>query len=378
MPEKLLLDIFSVWNLRSPTIIVEESLPVLCMTYKWVLCLPSRDVDMNELIHNLAMLHYERKQDSVIFGGGENGRELVRQLSLQAPTYFRSNCPVFMPVEFVNGTKLRLDSNVIAYQYEEPTKINLVDMFAVKQGPTLTLNIGLWVPDNGITLKDTLNRWDRRTDLFGAYFINALTNNGNSAYFTEDTNGNTGCPALHLNSGIFGKGTNQDILSYIMKKLNLTCLAIPHDRVNIMADNGSWTGGIGLLQRMKADIVTSGLGLSIDRASVIDYLMPTATGIETLIALKVKGTSPKIWVYLQVFGPLQWFIYMALLFAIIIFYSYLKIFKGQNKSPKRKVHCILSAIGMTYLYMYFKWDIIQMTIAWHPEYYHSQWLFLQC
>ena len=349
VPEKFLIDIFSVWNLRSPTIIVEESLPMLCMTHNWVLCLPSKEVDMNQLIHHLAMLHYERKQDSLFFAGGANGRDVVRQLSLQAPTFFRSNCPVFTPTEFVNGTKLRLDSNVIAYNYEDQTKINLIDIFAVKGGPTKTLNIGFWVPDKGVTLQDTFNRWDRRTDLFGEYFINALTNNGKSAYFTEETNG-IGCPALHYN-GIFGKGTNQEILFYILKKLNLTCLAIPHDRVNIAADNGSWTGGIGLLQRMKADIVTSGLGLSIDRAFVIDYLIPTVTSTETLIARTVKSTSPKIWVYLQVFGPLQWSIYIALLIAVILIYSSARIFKGQNKSTQRKVHCILSGVGMTYLYI---------------------------
>ena len=117
MPDKLFLEILSAWNLHSPTIIFEEGLPNLCLTRKWVLCLLTKDADMNELIHHLAMLHYQRKQDSVLFAGGDYGRNLVRQLSLQAPTYFRSNCPVFMPIEFVNGTELRLDSNVIIYQY---------------------------------------------------------------------------------------------------------------------------------------------------------------------------------------------------------------------------------------------------------------------
>ena len=91
LPDKFIQDIITTWRLLSPTVIIDESLPHLCMTYQWMLCLTTRDVDMIELLPHLARIHEERKQDSVIFIGGHNNGDMVKQLDAQVTTYFRSN-----------------------------------------------------------------------------------------------------------------------------------------------------------------------------------------------------------------------------------------------------------------------------------------------
>ena len=91
-----------------------------------------------------------------------------------------------MPKEYVEMIKLRLDSNVIFYEKEAMKKFSLFDIFAVKGGPLITLDIGDWDTENGTRLKENIVRWERRTDLKGAEFINALAFNGAAAQFIYD------------------------------------------------------------------------------------------------------------------------------------------------------------------------------------------------
>ena len=67
-----------------------------------------------------------------------------------------------------------------------------------------------------------------------------------------------------------------------------------------MLDNGSWTGGVGVLQRREADACTSALGVTFERASVIDYPLPIVHQPCSLIAALPKGTSLNTWAYLEV------------------------------------------------------------------------------
>ena len=182
-----LKDIITTFKLLYPNIIFQEAAPDACMTGKWLLCLSNfQSRSINTLAENLITVHNNRKHDGVIFLENELNKELLKQLTVMAPSIFRSNSPVFMPKEYVDLIKLRLDSNVIFYEREEPNKFNLFDIFSVKGGPLITLYLGKWDferLENGIRMKESIGRWDRRTDLKGAEFINALHFNGDAARF---------------------------------------------------------------------------------------------------------------------------------------------------------------------------------------------------
>ena len=65
-------DILSTFTLTSPTIVFDEIVPEVCMTQQWVLCV-SNDLqsEQKELADHIAGLSLNRRQDSIIFVGGE-------------------------------------------------------------------------------------------------------------------------------------------------------------------------------------------------------------------------------------------------------------------------------------------------------------------
>ena len=115
--ETFIVSIIEIWKLRSPTILVEDDLPNMCMTqnHKWLLCL-SNDQDTIELENHLASIHQQRKQDGLILIGRKGHEKLLKRLSEVAPTILTSNNPVFMPISYQNDIQLRLDSNIFFYR----------------------------------------------------------------------------------------------------------------------------------------------------------------------------------------------------------------------------------------------------------------------
>ena len=73
--------IIDTWKLRSPTIIVKDDLPKICMSknHQWLLCL-SNDQDGNELADHLASIHQHNKQDGLIFVGSQGHEKLLKHL----------------------------------------------------------------------------------------------------------------------------------------------------------------------------------------------------------------------------------------------------------------------------------------------------------
>ena len=305
--EAFIKDIIETWQLRSPTIIVNDDFPNMCMTHQWLLCLSNRDT--NEVTNHLASIHQHRKQDGLIFIGFQGHEKLLQQLPASESTILKSNHPVFMPLAYQNEIQLRLDSNIIFYRKINITNFELHDVFAVKGGPSIKVDIGKWNYENGFILTKSMNRWERRTDLQGTRFLNCFALNPPSAEFIKDKNGNI----------IGSKGSFQDRLFYITDRLNLTIETIEAQWVNKLLDNGSWTGQIGFLQRQEADVVTTNLGINSQRSTVIDFPMQIILSKFALCAIiSTKGVSPNMWVYVNVFGFNQWMIFIILLILIVI------------------------------------------------------------
>ena len=179
-----LRDLISTFKLLSPSIIFQEEAPDVCMKMNWMLCLPnSQGGNISQLADHLITIHNSSKAEGIIFLENEQNRELFELLSRIAPSIFRTNSPVFMPREYVQMIKLRLDSNVIFYERKSRNKYNLFDIFTVKGGPLITLDIGKYDVENGIRMQESISRWERRKDLKGSEFINALAFNGVAARF---------------------------------------------------------------------------------------------------------------------------------------------------------------------------------------------------
>ena len=305
--EKFIENLIDTWQLRSPTLIAQGDLPQLCMRLEWVLCLPT-DSDPNVLVDHLATVHKQRKQDGIIFWGNQGHEKLLKQLTAVAPFMLTSNYPTLMPTSYKADIKLRLDSNVLFYEEMSPTRYDLYDIFAVKDGPPIIEKLGNWDTKNGISLLASMNRWDRRTDLKGVSFLNAVNEYGIFAGFIRDENGKiTGT-----------KGLYQDQLFYITDKLNLTVEIVEAPwGGSKLYENGSYGGEIGMLQRGEVDVNTAGLGINLQRSHVLDFPVPTFREPISLIAAIPKGTSTHFWVYVRVFGVTQWITFVALLMLVV-------------------------------------------------------------
>ena len=67
---------------------------------------------------------------------------LFDQLHMQVFGNFRSQIPIFLPIEHPDAVELRLDNNIIFYQTYYEGILNLVDIFTVKGGPVITSVMG--------------------------------------------------------------------------------------------------------------------------------------------------------------------------------------------------------------------------------------------
>ena len=122
--------------------------------------------------------------------------------------------------------------------------------------------------------------------------------------------------------------------------------------------NGSWTGCIGMLQRGDIDVDSYGRGIRINPA--VDYLSPALRVPRVMIANRPEGSAPHMWVYLRVFSPTQWLIYLAALVLMTIGLFFITFVRGETKSMSvgsRREHCdqyelntLSSYVALVYLY----------------------------
>ena len=344
--EIFIADIITTWKLRSPTIILMEEIPHLCMRHEMILCI-SNNGNIEEMAEHLAAIHGGRNQDGLVFIGSQIHEQLIRKITKDEPSTFISNCPIIMPKEYSNSLNLRLDSNVIFYEEITQMEYKLHDVFAVKGGPKITLELAQWNYYSGILMKNTINRWDRRTDLKGATFVNGLS----ARKLVKNTNGDI----------VGGKFYFQDQLRYITNRLNLTIRTVQTPKeMGKSLKNGSWTYSLGMLQQNEMDVLSYGLGLNVERYSVVDYPSPAYRVPRIFIAKIPTGTAPNMWVYIEVFGMYQWSIYLALLLLLAIA-LYLINALGQEESgnsfrikrgnqSKYKLDSSVSCIALVYLY----------------------------
>ena len=294
--------------------------PKICMTHEWVLCL-DQDNEQNELADHIAMLYKYRKQDSVFFIG-EN-KELLRNLALLEPSMFRSSCPVFMPLGLSDAIDLRLDTNILFYKNIN-VEYHLVDKFSVNGGAGIELNVAFWDERDGLKVEMRVNRWERRTDLMGATFLNTLWHTTNWAEFIYNDSG----------SIIGSKGWFQEKLFYITDRLNLTVKI--REEIIVIEDKPTQVLCDRLLIMNLTDVCSGGMPIKFPRIGVM-FAMPIATDHRamTLIAGVPTGTAPDAWVYLDVYDLSQWVILISILIVISLGLSILARSKKYPRDSRR-------------------------------------------
>ena len=328
--DNFLGDILSTFKLISPTIIYSnDEAPKICLTRQWVLCLSnSQETEHSQVAEHIQTMFYDRKQDSILFVGHQSDQGLLEELVQLEPAIFRWSSPVFMPIEYVDTMRLRLDSNVIFYEEEGDANFNLIDMFAVKGGPRIILDMGIWDEMNGIRLHRPLGRWDRRRDLKKTELVNSLTQSGSYVWLSWDYN----C-SLPEDFDLVGDHCNitnshgyyQEKLFYITDGLNLTIRIVEAPWwEELLQEDGTWGGEIGQLERKETDVFSRGLFLKEERKTVVDFTLPIDHSYRVLAAGIPKGRAPSMWAYVNVFGVVQWIIFLASLMGIVVLMSIMR------------------------------------------------------
>ena len=235
-----LQDLIAEYNLFLPTIIFSEHAPDLCMTNQGIHCLSNDVTSSQALTEHIADLQNMRKQDALIILGIEGHQQLLTNVALMAPTFFSSNCPVFMPMELSDVMTLRFDSNIIFYE-EKPDRIVIMDKFAVKGRAPIILNLGTWDMQNGFSFARAKSRWDRRRNLNGAPLVYSIYGPipWNGMELIKDDQGNF----------IGSTGFYPETLHLVTDNLNVTTktMLLPPG-IWQKLKNGTWTGGVGVLQ----------------------------------------------------------------------------------------------------------------------------------
>ena len=329
---EFILDVINEWQLLLPTIVAGHDLPELCRTPQRVLCLSYADYS-NEMAERIALMHLDRKQDGIIFTKGEGQQKLFEKVTRLAPTIWTSNCPAFMPLEYVGNINLRLDSNVVFYEEHGPEKYRLVDIFTVKGAQLMKIDMCIWEYLKEFTFLSQKNRWDRRSDLQGANFVNGVKNNSGWTQIVRDDTGKV----------VGSLGYFQSMLFHLAERLNLNIMARDITNVTYKTyENGSWKGWIGALHRKEIDICSIGVGIKLERTAAVDFTIPTHRDTITLIGPNTEGDSVNVWAYIEVFGFYQWWIFLTLMVTFIIITTIFNYF-SQYGSKKTWISFALNA-----------------------------------
>ena len=242
-----------------------------------------------------------------------------------------------MPVEYSNKIEHRLDNNILFYENMGQERYNLVDIFAIKGGRPIVLDMGTWVKGSGVQLERKINRWDRRRDLMGAKFVNTLKYNDDYGYFIyNNSNGEIFLQneSRCCNGTVIGLGgTYQDIVFYMTERLNLTVETRNEIRCQY------------LLIDQKTD-VCSNLFLSTSWEEDRAVLITSPPVSFTLLAGVFTENTVEGWVYLEVFGLPQWLVFFSSLVILTIMMKLSGVFVDGNMVPN-----IVEEFGRTYLFM---------------------------
>ena len=232
----------------------------------------------------------------------------------------------------------RLDTT-IAFCKNESSSLALLDIYAIKGGPTITQKLGSWNISSGLQI-DVPIMWERRSNLMNTELIDTILPYAIVTRFNKNNEGD-----IFNKSGIF-----QDLSSILQSRLNFSVKSLsPSDGKwgNLLLDNMTWSGMVGDLSNNKADISSAGLSRTFERNKAVDYGITLHQYKNTLIQASIKSVMIQVWVYLTIFPVPAWvvIIVMILMQAVVFAMTIYSRSKGEGVNPFE------SGVAISFLYL---------------------------
>ena len=286
-----------------------------------------------------AMEYIKSIQDEIellVFIGSDNA-ELLRLLD-NYTDIFHSQIMSLMEVHQMTMLNFRLDTT-IAFCKNESSSLALLDIYAIKGGPTITQKLGSWNISSGLQI-DVPIMWERRSNLMNTELIDTILPYAIVTRFNKNNEGD-----IFNKSGIF-----QDLSSILQSRLNFSVKSLsPSDGKwgNLLLDNMTWSGMVGDLSNNKADISSAGLSRTFERNKAVDYGITLHQYKNTLIQASIKSVMIQVWVYLTIFPVPAWvvIIVMILMQAVVFAMTIYGRSKGGGVNPFE------SGVAISFLYL---------------------------
>jgi hypothetical protein len=128
------------------------------------------DSEAESLVQYLIKLRTLGAMDSVFFGESGNHSYLLHELYKRSSDFFNHNVIGILP-EHAHLEKMttQLNTELLFYQSTEEG-YSLAEKYAIKSGPVVVNQIGVWKPTSGLNMT-TQNKWERRSSLGGIVLI---------------------------------------------------------------------------------------------------------------------------------------------------------------------------------------------------------------
>ena len=335
--DKFILDYAELYSLSQVAIIVkaEENNQVKPTSHISAAYISYDNSEVGRVVEYIASV---RDEIEALFFIGTDHSDLIHRMDNDTDVFHSEILSVINYHPTVDF-RLRLDTNILIC-HQEGTSYTLTEDFAIKGGPKISMDVGTWSKELGLSVSHPL-LWERRSDLKNVKIINTILPWPSHNDYTYDNNGE-----ILLLGGLY-----QDIVSNLEARLNFSTRTItpPDKKWGSVLPNGSWTGMIRQLEYGEADMCSAGLTRSFERDDRVSFGITTRVYSHTLVQPSDTTLAINVWVYLIIFPPLAWAVILALLLSVGMFL--LVIAKCYKDSSHSGNITFIDSLSITFLYL---------------------------
>jgi hypothetical protein len=277
--------------------------------------------------------------DLLIMFGNDSGL-LLLHLQAKLPLHNAGLTCYIQSTFFVNAT-FQLNSKLFLYKEDWLTEgYRVFEKYAIKSGPVITHNIGVWTLGSGLKIP-VQNIWERRSDLQGTVLLDGIM--PFSVIMKVNTNDKG---QIESHSGIF-----PDIMHQLKRTLNFSVTTSPSKdgKWGISLEDGKgWNGLMGELMNKEIDVCSAGLSHIKERDLAVDFTMTLLEERMSLLSPVTKGNKANLLVYMEIFSIETWCICAITLIAISLAFMMIN-WSGSNNihsSRNRESFGILNSLAL--------------------------------